>query len=242
LVEPRSIPPHTHDFLCKRGPDHIGKIERRVGDANSSYSKILTFTSTVLALRGDHIAKQPFASESTGSVLCWNGEAWRIGGQQVQGNDGEAIFDLLAEASASSNRLDAILRVFRSVEGPFAFVYFDKPGGTLFFGRDRLGRRSLMINGDGLPSGLTLCSIAESRDPSWREVEADGIYAMDFSPAPPSSSSPLQFANYSWLAASDTDLVSRPGEVLYFGHQRWASLELTLSGFRYWQLQHVFAI
>lgn len=213
-AESRSIPPDIHNYLCNRGPDHIGKVERRVSNATSSDPKILTFTSTVLALRGDHIATQPLASESIGSVLCWNGEAWRIGGQQIQGNDAEAIFDILTEASASSNRLDAMLQVFRSIEGPFAFAYFDKPSGTLFFGRDRLGRRSLMIGGDRSTSDLTICSIAEARDPSWREVEADGIYATNLSQTPSSSSSSLQFAKHSWLVGSDTDLVSRPVGVL----------------------------
>ncbi|KAK0636622.1 asparagine synthase-domain-containing protein [Bombardia bombarda] len=176
--------------LVNRGPDYLGQVERRVGSGSGSGSdsaRTLTFTSTVLALRGDHVARQPLV-DANGSVLCWNGEAWRIDGENVEGNDGEAIFGMLMKASASSTTAgkDAILDVFRAIEGPFAFVYYDKPSEALFYGRDRLGRRSLMIaaleDSDVASSGapaLILSSIAEACTPNWKEVEADGIYALD---------------------------------------------------------------
>ncbi|KAK3939492.1 asparagine synthase [Diplogelasinospora grovesii] len=179
--------------LCNRGPDYLGQVQRR-GPAPWS----LTFTSTVLALRGDHVAQQPLGDLHIGSVLCWNGEAWRIDGHPVNGNDGEAIYGLLTKASATENNEAAILSVLRSIEGPFAFVYYDAPSQTVYYGRDRLGRRSLMINAQD-EGTLTLCSIAESGDASWKEVEADGIYVLHLE----SSSALPPVKRHDWITEQD---------------------------------------
>ncbi|KAM7192941.1 Asparagine synthase domain containing protein [Naviculisporaceae sp. PSN 640] len=185
--------------LRNRGPDYYGQVERSCVTCRDKTDNddvnvhancwTLRFTSTVLALRGDHITKQPLVDTScgsdsdSGSVLCWNGEAWRIGGQLVEGNDGEAILALLVKASACSSDAasceEAILDVFRSIEGPFAFVYYHALSEKVFFARDRLGRRSLMTSDDADAGRLVISSISEKCDPSWKEVEPDGIYVLD---------------------------------------------------------------
>lgn len=178
--KPGEIPANLHRCLCNRGPDHILTHQTRLDDAlDDAQATNLVFTSTVLALRGDHIAKQPFVDSASGSVFCWNGEAWKIRHHDVAGNDGEAVAGLLTEAVAqsSSEREGAILKVLRSIDGPFAFVFFDKPSKKLYFGRDRLGRRSLLLRQD--VQGLVLSSIADSVDQQWKEVEADGVYVLD---------------------------------------------------------------
>ncbi len=198
---PRVYSPQLASRLQNRGPDHLGRVvEGRVG----STARILTFTSTVLSLRGDHVTKQPFVS-GAGSVLCWNGEAWKIAGRRIDGNDGEAIFTLLTNASASSpESQNAVLDALRSIEGPFAFVYFDKPACTLFFGRDRLGRRSLEIHQDNTSCTLVLSSVPETCHPDWMEVEADGIYSVRLGDA----SGALVRSRHDWQASSQDDLVS----------------------------------
>lgn len=180
LCQPGEIPANLHRCLCNRGPDHILTHQTRLDNAlDDARATNLAFTSTVLALRGDHIAKQPFVDSASGSVFCWNGEAWKLRHHDVAGNDGEAIAGLLNEAvtRSSAERGDAILKVLRSIDGPFAFVFFDKPSKKLYFGRDRLGRRSLLIRQDN--QGLVLSSIADSVDSQWKEVEADGVYVLD---------------------------------------------------------------
>jgi hypothetical protein len=176
------LQPSIERQLKSRGPDHISSVSARL--ERSEGSLFLQFTSTVLALRGDHIVRQPLVDTSCGSVLCWNGEAWNIQGQRVQGNDGEAVLALLVGASRgkpdgqqSSAEL-AVLDALREIEGPFAFVFYDKPTKRLFYGRDRLGRRSLLLR-PGPP--LILCSVAETPSPDWAEVEADGFYSIDLS-------------------------------------------------------------
>ncbi|KAH0438213.1 asparagine synthase related protein [Colletotrichum camelliae] len=171
------LPTETRTCLCNRGPDHLGEVRSQaVPSGTDAHPLHLTFTSTVLSLRGDHVTKQPFRDASSGSVLCWNGEAWKIGGKPVQGNDGEAVFALLIAASSRAAGEDAVLDALRTVEGPFAFVYYDASSSRLFFSRDRLGRRSLLLN---RKDGLRLSSIAESTSPEWSEVEANGIYVVD---------------------------------------------------------------
>ncbi|KAK2016785.1 asparagine synthase [Colletotrichum eremochloae] len=192
----QSLPAATGTCLCNRGPDHLGEVQFQTSTSVPDAKPVfLNFTSTVLALRGDHVTKQPFRDASSKSVLCWNGEAWKIAGAPVQGNDGEAIFSLLTAASGRDANENAVLDVLRSIKGPFAFVYFDAIASRIYYGRDRLGRRSLLLNQD---EGLRLSSIAERTSPEWAEVEADGIYVLDLaewsrgpsSPSPPRSWTP----------------------------------------------------
>ncbi|KAF7562211.1 hypothetical protein G7046_g1921 [Stylonectria norvegica] len=171
-----ALSPETRKCLCNRGPDHIGTVQTQVAGGDAGQSPIfLTLTLTVLSLRGDHVAQQPLIDEASGSVLCWNGEAWRIRGEPVQGNDGEAVLALLTEASRAAQDADGVLDALRAIEGPFAFIYLDKPARRIYYARDRLGRRSLLVN-PGVP--FSLSSIAEHPVQGWSEVEADGCYSL----------------------------------------------------------------
>ncbi|KAM3552362.1 hypothetical protein MY1884_007249, partial [Beauveria asiatica] len=133
----------------------------------------VALTSTVLALRGNHMTAQPLLDQDSGSALCWNGEAWRIHGQPVTGNDGEFVLSKLVTASSHSQ--EAILNTLRAIEGPFAFVFVDKRNKVLYYGRDRLGRRSLLVK---LESPFQLSSISDASTTGWLEVEADGCYSI----------------------------------------------------------------
>jgi len=76
----------------------------------------------------------------------------------------------------------ACAKALAEISGPYAFVYHDASNGILFFGRDFLGRRSLLTltTADG---DLLISSVAgeqcKSEDPPWFEVEADGVYYVD---------------------------------------------------------------
>lgn len=196
--------------LRNRGPDHLGQITARHGDHR------LTFASTVLSLRGDHVTEQPFRDPSTGSVLCWNGEAWKIGGRGIDGNDGVDVFRRLGAAGGSLSGADgaveeAVLEVLRSIEGPFAFIYFDNTAGRVYFGRDRLGRRSLLIRWDEDAGRIVLCSIAESADSGWQEVVADGIYTLDLDHLQAGTDAAELRSRaicHEWMTANSDDFVS----------------------------------
>ncbi|KAK0392537.1 hypothetical protein NLU13_2032 [Sarocladium strictum] len=166
-----------HDFqpssalqtrLVNRGPDHLGRYEF-APDAKRAWA--LSFTSTVLALRGSKLVEQPLVDEASGEVLCWNGEAWKIGERAVSRNDGEEVLKGLTASDADPADF------LRSIQGPFAFVFFSKARGRLYFGRDRLGRRSLLSCQTG--DALRLSSVADEPHEGWQEVEADGFYSIE---------------------------------------------------------------
>lgn len=243
--QPGEIALDLRRCLCNRGPDHITTHETRLvqGGADGTSVTHLAFTSSVLALRGDHVAQQPFIDPETGSVFCWNGEAWKIRQHDVSGNDGEAIAALLNQAVGRvlEDREAAILKVLRSIDGPFAFVFFDKPSGKIYYGRDRLGRRSLVIREGS--QGITLSSITDAVDPQWREVEADGIYVLDAAKMrfnhPASEGEAPAATRLDWLdeagAADFVSVLLRLSPVLHHTHSKY--LELTHIGVQHWQIQ-----
>ncbi|KAL7911998.1 asparagine synthase domain-containing protein [Trichoderma velutinum] len=193
------LAPGLERRLRNRGPDHLGAVEVQLCSGESSLH--LTLTSTVLSLRGDHLAKQPLEDAESGSVLCWNGEAWKLGGKPVEGNDGEAVLALLTAASGSE---DSVLDALRSIEGPFAFIFMDKRAKKLYYGRDRLGRRSLLLK---LGDEFLLSSIAEAPAVGWTEVEADGCYTIQLD----EDSSPKELTPIRHDWDQNKDLVSSIG-------------------------------
>lgn len=186
-------------LLRNRGPDSFQQRDTTVTARNAASTPgeprhyHLSFSSSVLYLRGDHTATQPFLDEETGSILCWNGEAWQIGNTEISGNDGETVFNMLLHTATSSTahghlsqdethkRIKSILAAFDSIRGPFAFVYYDALTGIIFFGRDCLGRRSLLTktDADGTISIASVCT--GTLGEGWHEIEADGVYASDIS-------------------------------------------------------------
>ncbi len=201
---PILIDERTICLLKRRGPDSIKEHRIHVkpkcpSDRQPTFADerlfCLTFTSTVLALRGQSITVQPLVDDTTGSVLCWNGEAWKFGDMTLAGNDSTFLFDSLLQAASSQSEdltaaggtgltgskegvLMRIAAVMGKVRGPFAFVFYDGISKQIFFGRDHLGRRSLLQRIDR--SGrLILTSVCDGcHESEWTEVEADGIYVV----------------------------------------------------------------
>lgn len=128
---------------------------------------------------------QPLYSTETNSVLCWNGEAWSIQGDVVQGNDSQKVFDALLAACAlpredeREQSLSKAIDALSSIRGPFALVFYDAQNGYIYYGRDCLGRRSLLQK--STPEGcMTISSVCDNAGgEGWSEVEADGIYVVD---------------------------------------------------------------
>lgn len=208
----RTISPALERRLRNRGPDHTGTVTTRVGDTT------LTFTSTVLSLRGDHVVKQPLIDVETGSVLCWNGEAWTLRGNSILGNDGQAILSSLSKASRhgladrdgddDDNFNDTgVLDVLREIKGPFAFVFLDRPAKRLYYGRDRLGRRSMLVS-PGQP--FLLSSVADYTLSDWVEVEPDGIYMVQLQEIDMAPKQPVP-VRYGWAEDESLVRVARRG-------------------------------
>jgi asparagine synthetase B (glutamine-hydrolysing) len=78
-----------------------------------------------------------------------------------------------------------ILSMIQEIEGPFAFVYYRASMKKIYFGRDCLGRRSLLWYRSE-EEAFMLSSVGkavtseEDMKGVWEEVPAAGIYSIDF--------------------------------------------------------------
>lgn len=86
---------------------------------------------------------------------------------------------VISERLASCNSPEEILDVFSSIQGPWAFVYYQKAGDYLWFGRDFFGRRSLLWKFDEEAKILAVSSVAARNVGAWKEVPAVGLYRID---------------------------------------------------------------
>ena len=71
--------------------------------------------------------------------------------------------------------IDAILELFSDIRGEFALILFNKSKNEIIFGRDRLGRRSLLISA----SNESFCLVSVGANGNLIELPADGIYHMN---------------------------------------------------------------
>ena len=187
--------------LRRRGPDGVDSVSTTVtlkatespksGSNMQKRTRFLTFLSTVLSLRGSSIVEQPLSDPESGSLLCWNGEAWSIRSESIRVNDAEYVFNIFLDAAnrhidtvhhtvaSQDQSLHGVVDILSSITGPYAFVFYDAPHHRVFYGRDALGRRSLLIKRHSI-KGFVLSSICDPTDSEgWMEVEADGIYVLD---------------------------------------------------------------
>jgi asparagine synthetase B (glutamine-hydrolysing) len=178
----------TAQLLKNRGPDSLGTQQLVIpgSSVDASSSEVhATFISTVLSLRGTTLTEQPLKDPITGSILCWNGEAWSVAGQSVLDSDSCAVFNaLLAShppdpARFRQSSIENLVQVLCSIRGPFAFVFYDAKLQCIFYGRDCLGRRSLLRK-VAIDDTLVISSVCDNTSgEQWAEIEADGIYVLD---------------------------------------------------------------
>lgn len=170
-------------LLRDRGPDFYGTHHVEVNRGGQPI--YLTFISTVLSLRGDHIYEQPLVDSTSGSVLCWNGEAWKIGGERVTENDTVLVFGLLRQAvepvprETETDVLSRLVGAISQISGPFSFVFYDGFRSRVYYGRDVLGRRSL-LSGYSREGVFEICSVCDNLDTNgFEEIQSDGIRMID---------------------------------------------------------------
>ena len=136
--------------------------------------------------------------KASGSVLCWNGEAWGYADQPVTGSDSQLVFQALLAACKADTKQERqsyqakVVKVLFTITGPYAFVFYDAHNHFLYYGRDCLGRRSLLrrksANGD-----LILSSVCDnSTGEGWSEIEADGIHVVDLLDVPKAGAFPTE--------------------------------------------------
>jgi asparagine synthetase B (glutamine-hydrolysing) len=170
------------------------------GGPDAARTVYIDATASVLSLRGGEVIQQPIPGQADAegrpsSLLCWNGEAWSTSGKSVTGNDSIAVFNMLQRAvidagpsvegrsnkpgSFSDDPSTRVITAIRSIAGPYAFIFYDGVGGRIYYGRDCLGRRSLLQS--MTPNGsLAISSIADTSSLiPWVEVDADVVNVID---------------------------------------------------------------
>ncbi|KAI6136811.1 asparagine synthase-domain-containing protein [Pisolithus sp. B1] len=129
-----------------------------------------------LLLRGRAAVVQPHQQE--GDVFCWNGEVFEGLDINPEENDGVKLFGRLRLECTP----DSVPALLGSVEGPYAFVFYDSSSEKLYFARDPLGRRSLLIHKPS-PSFpyLLLSSVSAGNHPAYQfeELPTEGIFCLD---------------------------------------------------------------
>ena len=169
------------DVLQRRGPDHKSCLH------DSSSNVTVTIMATVLHMRGKEIEKQP--KELDCGKLCWNGEIYQYISSEDSSllevppdqSDTDVVAQLLSEEmhmhsndSSSTSTMEAVAAAMSRIwNGEFAFCFLTE--NALYYGRDCLGRRSLLTSqeNDGV---WKLFSVATSLNESWLELPPGRIF------------------------------------------------------------------
>uniref|UniRef100_T1JEG1 Glutamine amidotransferase type-2 domain-containing protein n=1 Tax=Strigamia maritima TaxID=126957 RepID=T1JEG1_STRMM len=158
--------------IKRRGPDYWFTRNIKLGA-----SRHVCFACSILHLRGDRINSQlnTCGQDQSQSYLAWNGEIF--GGYDVplNKNDTEFLFELLNSVESDEDIVD----VLRKIRGPWAFIFFQAKEEKLWFGRDVLGRRSLLWQFDKAEKTFKLSSVVDNDKSKWSEVPANGIFYLN---------------------------------------------------------------
>ncbi|KAK4050812.1 hypothetical protein OIV83_003234 [Microbotryomycetes sp. JL201] len=164
------------DEVKPRGPDAHQTVIKRV-KSKSGLEWEMRFYASVLHMRGNEVTVQPFRADN-GDVFLWNGEVFEGLSVAPHENDGQVLFDRIQMEGPSN-----FFACLRNIEGPYAFVYYQAVHQRLYFGRDPLGRRSLLVH---VPTPvnpyLLLTSCGGGTDfliNDWEEVPCDSIFAYN---------------------------------------------------------------
>ncbi|CAM9789093.1 unnamed protein product [Scytosiphon promiscuus] len=131
----------------------IGALRRRGPDAGKQTvvdleeGRTLHLMAAVLHLRGEHLCPQP-AEDVDGNVLLWNGEVFD--GLDVARSESDTAVVLRALAATSDDQ--EVVTALQGISGPFSFVYWCPERRALYYGRDSIGRRSLVLRRTRSPS------------------------------------------------------------------------------------------
>ncbi|SPO27636.1 uncharacterized protein UTRI_04328_B [Ustilago trichophora] len=178
----RSWPSVLHN-IQQRGPDSFNTVQHHFQPSNDARPWTLSLTSSVLSLRGAGITIQPLSSSDGRLLLAWNGQIfdWHASSHPVGSsskvrlesgeNDGLILLDRIQSllkneeeigggANGSISCQDALNAALSEIEGPYAYVLLDRIESKLYFGRDPLGRRSLLLHRAPQSSSISITSVA----------------------------------------------------------------------------------
>eukprot|EP00088_Acartia_fossae_P041098 TRINITY_DN4296_c0_g1_i3.p1 TRINITY_DN4296_c0_g1~~TRINITY_DN4296_c0_g1_i3.p1 ORF type:complete len:603 (-),score=80.31 TRINITY_DN4296_c0_g1_i3:1486-3267(-) len=155
-------------MLRRRGPDLEGCV-------NEGKARLM---STVLWLQGQEGYRQPTNTDDF--AFLWNGDVYKYKDENLPGqqSDTQFIVDKLRNCESDT----AFLEVFQNIQGPWAFVFWDKTKNHLWFGRDYFGRQSLLFHHRDGSIVISSCFPQHDGDNFYSggvEIPAVGIFRLD---------------------------------------------------------------
>ncbi|KAL2226302.1 asparagine synthetase domain-containing protein 1 [Sesamum indicum] len=170
----------------------------------------LRFIGATLQLRGVNPVVQPL-TDAFGNVLVYNGEIFGGINFSRDSNDTEVLMQSLGQCCSCishehsrsfchfGEHQKSVPELLSTIRGPWALIYWQDSSKTLWFGRDALGRRSLLVHWPTchdsrllLSSVSPLYSSQQQYDISdekgkvdvdfWEELSC-GVYSISMSPS-----------------------------------------------------------
>lgn len=153
-------------LIDRRGPNHQKTMQFSYNNTN------IEIYAGVLWLQGDNLIKQPI--ETSKSIFLYNGDIF--GGTALSTHEqAHGDTELFLETLESSLTCENLC----NIQGPYAFIYYDKINSNLHFGRDIFGRRSLLLAVDKQNDAFLLTSVAVRTDLPVIEVPSIGIFSFN---------------------------------------------------------------
>ena len=164
------------EAISRRGPDSTNHQTITCDGVD------VTLVASLLALRGDKPFPQPVSLGE--HILIWNGEIF--GNEYFRecviehGNDTICLLSHLSECADETQ----VLNTLANIEGPFGFVYVNTRENYLLFGRDILGRRSLLycVNDEGTDLIISSVACHVPGFSQWRSIGVNGIFKLSLKP------------------------------------------------------------
>lgn len=157
--------------ISDRGPDLQQALKFNTGGENGG---TLHLFSSVLSLRPP-LTEQPVHYKETNDVLQFNGELYN---DDIAANDTSYFYGKLLKTKSKEG---GIVSVIQDLRGEYAFTYYDYESNSLWFGRDCVGRRSLMYSWNSETGELIIASVADTGDQSdtgMEEVPGGVIFCL----------------------------------------------------------------
>ncbi|XP_044746297.1 asparagine synthetase domain-containing protein CG17486 [Coccinella septempunctata] len=150
--------------ISRRGPNH-SKIE-----ICHNEDTIFLFASSVLWLQGNKLTKQPIIEND--HILLYNGDIFNDENENQRNAYGDT--KLFLDYFKSDQSLCSLF----NTNGPFSFICLDKTKSILHIGRDKYGRRSLLL-GKSNEGEIIVTSVAK-RTSSYKFIELPSLGILSF--------------------------------------------------------------
>lgn len=143
---------------------------------NTGGEEVLHLFSSVLSLRPP-LTEQPIHHKNSNDVLQFNGELYN---DDIVGNDTSYFYEKIIAAKSNGK---GVISVIQELRGEYAFTYYDHETRKLWYGRDNVGRRSLMVSQDHESGEILITSAVGSNiqkdEIQFNEVPGGLIFSIE---------------------------------------------------------------